>query len=182
MKTFLISLETQPRRRKQLVQDLERLGLEYEIFDAVNGYQLSDEELNRLCDLKELEKHKSWFSKGVMGCSLSHYSVYKRIIEQNLPYALVVEDDAKLPGNMAKVLNNIKPDLLENEVMLMYNQTGGGVCRISSQDCIKIDKTHTLYYPVFPTPLGSAVAYIITRKACEIMVACILPVRKPSDD
>jgi glycosyl transferase, family 25 len=182
MRTFLISLKSQPRRREKLLEDLERLKLDYELFDAINGYELSEQELTQLCDLEEIEKNKAWYSKGMIGCTLSHYYLYKRIIEENLPYALIIEDDAKLPSNFKDILSDIEKHLHQNEVVLLYYQSIRGICKLSTINTTSINRYLRLNYPLSPCNLSTTGAYIVTKKACEAMIKVILPVRKGPDD
>ena len=53
-------------------------------------------------------------TKGAVGCYLSHLNIYRHIVESQIPYALIFEDDCKFvddPSNFWKKINGIKiPD------------------------------------------------------------------------
>lgn len=182
IKTFLISLKKEPRRRSKITKDLSRLKLDYEIFDAVDGYLLPDNELARLCDLEEIKKNESWYSKGMIGCALSHYYLYKKIVELGLPYAFIIEDDARLPANISELLAHTEKHLMSNEVILFYYQSIRGVCEISAVNSIVLSRKNSINYPISPNKLSTTGAYIITREACLSMISAIQPIRKGPDD
>jgi GR25 family glycosyltransferase involved in LPS biosynthesis len=61
-------------------------------------------------------------TKGSIGCYLSHMNIYKDIIKNNDPFALIFEDDNLIRINKNdfwKILNNI--DIPENTDILLFN-------------------------------------------------------------
>ncbi len=80
--TFCISLLSNNDRCTKMAQRFKLLNLDATIFPAVsNTNELTDEFANYLCD-----KYKF--------CGQSHVNVWKHIVEKNLEYALILEDDA----------------------------------------------------------------------------------------
>ena len=110
-------------RRAKVVYDLERLGLDYSILNAVDGYSLTDKELKELCDVEEIKNKGAWFTKGLIGCCLSHYMLYKKIIAEDLPYAFIIEDDVKLSDNVRELLVKAVEFISKDEVILFYYQS-----------------------------------------------------------
>lgn len=45
MKTFVISLKRSERRRQFMIEQCNRLHLDYEIFDAIDGQLLTENEI-----------------------------------------------------------------------------------------------------------------------------------------
>jgi glycosyl transferase, family 25 len=180
MKTFLISLERQVERRQRLTRDLDSVKLDYEVFDAVDGYKLGEEEVERICHPDVLNKYKSFFTKGLIGACLSHFSIYQEIIKRGLPYAFIVEDDAKLPMNILTILNEIEKHLYTNELVLLYYQSAGQT-EISTSDTTNLLDNYSLMYPIRANVNGAG-AYIITKAACEALVKLIMPVHVGPDD
>ena len=43
-------------------------------------------------------------AKGAKGCFLSHYNIWKKIVSENMPYAIITEDDIN-PSDLKKFLN-----------------------------------------------------------------------------
>lgn len=92
---FVINLARAAERRADISARLHTAGVDFEIVDAVDGKKLdmnsiADRLTNALCrkfclpDLRPAE----------VGCFLSHYNLYKRIADEEIPAALILEDDA----------------------------------------------------------------------------------------
>lgn len=94
MKTFVINLEKEKARMASMGAQLSRLGVAYERIPAVYGKELTKEELRRCFSAFHSFCAMGYqMTLGAIGCSLSHLSVYRQMIEMNIPYALVFEDD-----------------------------------------------------------------------------------------
>ncbi|MCW5959746.1 MAG: glycosyltransferase family 25 protein [Pyrinomonadaceae bacterium] len=181
MKTFLISLERAKERRQKMTQTLDAFSMDYEIFDAVDGMAMSDSEIANYCDLEFLQENEYWFPRGMIGCCLSHYSVYVEIVKRNLDYAFIIEDDAKINHEIPALIEKCKNEIRSNEIILLYYQTSAKTLRISNNDKIALTNSHFLQYPFDPKPLTSTGAYIITQDACKNLIDYILPVSQPPD-
>ena len=73
--------------------------------------------LQAFIDLKEGRVlHRSLSSKGAIGCALSHFMLWKMMIDQNISSMIILEDDIKLPMNLAQnlqpIVQNLEFDML----------------------------------------------------------------------
>ena len=57
-------------------------------------------------------------TKGEIGCSLSHWNVWKIILEKQLEYALIIEDDAEFTEQFSEKIKLIPAYLEENDLIL----------------------------------------------------------------
>ena len=101
IKTYIINLPKDMDRRISVTKELSKITcLDPEFVDAVDGRELGKEKLGKLFDF---EKSKSYQSNdlalGEVGCTLSHYECYKRLLASDQGFALVVEDDVGFKGN-----------------------------------------------------------------------------------
>lgn len=105
-KIFVINLERSESRWKAMRVQLERLGLPYERFSAVDGREMSDEVLRRHYSAA-LNRRKYYvdLSRSEIACYISHLRVCERILSENLDYAIVLEDDILLKNSFALVPN-----------------------------------------------------------------------------
>jgi GR25 family glycosyltransferase involved in LPS biosynthesis len=101
-KIFVINLKSRKDRLRNIKKVLTKLKLDnnVEIFEAVNGKELPKEEINKLLSITSLDtlfnkstNHKDIRTKGAIGCYLSHYKIWQKIIENNLNNVLILEDD-----------------------------------------------------------------------------------------
>ncbi len=78
----VINLARRPDRLAQISAELNRAGLEFETQVAVDG---------------QLDGYESDFvSRGEIGCWKSHVNSMRRLVEKNVEYSLILEDDATL--------------------------------------------------------------------------------------
>ena len=98
---FVINLPTATERRLAVEKQLNTLGVNYEIVEGVFG---NDQRVNERYDdrLAVAERKKSLIT-GEKGCALAHALVYERMIKENIPLALIMEDDIVLPKNFLQI-------------------------------------------------------------------------------
>ncbi len=75
----------------------EDLKLDIERISAVKGSDLTEEEKQRIYDQKTNEtSYDSQLTDGELGCYLSHIKCWEKIVQDQLDFALILEDDAKI--------------------------------------------------------------------------------------
>lgn len=103
MQIFLINLDRRPDRLEQVKTQLEQLGLEFQRISAVDGKQLP-------ADYPLLQKERFLLEQkkpavmGEIGCAESHRLIWKQMIANNLPFALILEDDISLNPKLTAFL------------------------------------------------------------------------------
>ena len=103
-KIFVINLDRSVSRWGGMRAQLEKLGLPYERFSAIDGREMSDELLRRHYSA-ELNRRKYYvdLSRSEIACYISHLKVCEKILSENLDYAIVLEDDIVLKDTFALV-------------------------------------------------------------------------------
>uniref|UniRef100_A0A8D8E144 Glycosyltransferase 25 family member n=1 Tax=Culex pipiens TaxID=7175 RepID=A0A8D8E144_CULPI len=96
---YMINLERRPERRLKMVNNFDALGLEVEYFPAVDGKKLNDDVLREI-GVEFLPGytdpyHKRPMTMGEIGCFLSHYYIWERMVELGQEEVLVLEDDIR---------------------------------------------------------------------------------------
>jgi glycosyl transferase, family 25 len=132
------------------------------------------------CAISCDEAKAAYLSPGQIGCSLSHVAGYRRIVELDLPCALIVEDDCVLPQDICSLLAQLERRIRPGEVIQLYNWSLQA-SEFSTQDADHIGR-YSLYYPMLMSGLGAATAYIISREAAERIIRANDPVRVTADD
>ena len=124
--TYVINLERCKRKKKFISERLTEIGIHnFHLLKAVDATLFTDDYINNLEESKILKIYKDWIIKspehrGHFGCSLSHYNVLNKFINNhNEKYLLVFEDDCFIIDNfleeLLKILNehiNLDYDLL----------------------------------------------------------------------
>ena len=97
---FIISLSDAFDRRATICAALEARNLKYEICEAIDGRQGLNAALEAHIDRDGTPAvYGRPMSDTEYACALSHMSVYERILERDLPGAVVFEDDAILTSH-----------------------------------------------------------------------------------
>ncbi len=103
---FVISLPHAQDRRESISRQLEEQGLDFEFIDAVHGKSLTEEERDRV-NRPLLRHYRRPFSPNEVGCYLSHGLVYRKIAEERIPLAFVLEDDALIKTDLKRLFASI---------------------------------------------------------------------------
>lgn len=116
MHAFVINLAASTARREKMKEILDRQkSISYEFIPAVDGRVLSKEQLDSLFDIETAEqKCMRKILPGEIGCTLSHQKCFKEIIDRNMQYALVLEDDIEITAPLECVFPDIE-ELLATE-------------------------------------------------------------------
>lgn len=128
--TLVLSLPSDEARRRQSGEILDRYGLEFAFFDAVDGARLSD-------DVRELHydaamnarSFKRPLSSGEIACYLGHLQMWRHAARCGANAVLILEDDfcfVREPGEFLQALAGF--DLSDVIVKLDANAPAGA-CR-----------------------------------------------------
>ena len=178
MRAYVINLARSPDRRAHITAELRKTGLDYEIITAVDG---RDVDLHDATVIGPSLLAKNAFPAGTAGCALSHIRAYRRMVEDGLDEALILEDDVTLPADLAAVADAVASHLTGAEVALL-NYGSPDTCKISLEGSVYLPQSRLLALPIDVGQLVNAGAYVITREACLRMIERGLPVRANADD
>ena len=102
-KIFVINLDRSLDRWEQISGQLDGLSLSYERISAVEGTALPDfGQAFNISKFKLIARHDLTHREA--GCSLSHILIWEKILAEDIPHALVLEDDVVVEGPLAKFL------------------------------------------------------------------------------
>lgn len=174
---FIISLPKDAHRREHLERQLLQTNIPYDVIEAVNGAALPDEELAAAYDRrKAVRMFNRELSKGEIGCALSHVKIYRKMVEENIPYALILEDDASLldadlPATLAQLARTY-PAQTPVAVLLSH------VRRYDAHSRRPLDGRHAVYDAYRGV---CAHGYVVTRAAADILLKNLYPVHVVAD-
>lgn len=106
--TFVVNMEKDFEKRKSISLQLKKTKLlDWHIISACEGKRLSSEELKSYGFESFKTKYGSFGTLPAFGCSISHWQLYKKIVEENISVALILEDDALICEDTEKVASDI---------------------------------------------------------------------------
>lgn len=176
LRIFVINLARHAQRRAFMKMQLDALGLPYEIFDAIDGVALSPDFLKENHDAERARQlNRRDLSQGEIGCALSHLAIYKKMMAEDIPLALIFEDDALIGSQFPEVLERlIAQSNAEDETVMLLNHTQ----KYSGWSGRKIDRSHRLVPAV---NAYCAHAYLVTQAAARKLYATLHPVHAVAD-
>jgi len=101
MRTFLVNLERRPDRLAAMAAQLERLGIAFERFDAVDAKSVDPAELSVPF---AASGPLGTLSPGDKACTYSHIHLWRRIAQGSDSHAVILEDDILLADSAARFL------------------------------------------------------------------------------
>ena len=172
---YVVSLRSAVERRARCVEILGRLGISFEFFDAVEGAALSEAEIGAVYDAgRNAREYKRPLSRGEIGCSLSHYELWKRIAAGGSGGAVILEDDFEAAEKLPELLREICLAPLENFMVKLFalRPVGGPQVAVLSNG----------YRLVMPDRVpGQTLGYTVDRAAAAALAALVLPMSRPVD-
>ncbi|AMC12725.1 hypothetical protein RL73_03145 [Liberibacter crescens] len=102
---YVISLPRSVRRRERCFLLLSQFGLDFSFFDAIDGNNLTYDNISSIYDEKRNQKKfKRPLSFPELGCYISHINLWEKIANSDKPGAIVLEDDVEFVSEFMDVL------------------------------------------------------------------------------
>ena len=183
VKMYYINLDKNQKRNENMKSIIKKYGFSnYERVPAI--LTKSDEQVNLYKDqisekayqtLMENNKNRSrtrhsQLTNGAIGCFLSHMKIYKDIVDKNIPYAIIFEDDVGFELDNKKFwdcLSNI--DFPKDTDIVLLN------CIPHESKCVgneKLKKIHFFFGTWF---------YLITNQGAKKALKNLLPMNEQID-
>lgn len=105
IKITFINLDRRPDRFKSMVNNFKKNNINnYVRFKAIDGKNLIIDK-----NIEEMFKDNTFgWRRGVIGAALSHYTLWKELVNSKFDYYLIMEDDIILNDNFDVYLKDIK--------------------------------------------------------------------------
>ena len=101
MKIFLINLDKRTDRLAFVQNQLDAIQLPFERIAAVYGADLTVEQQALFDQKRFVLEQKKAAVPGEIGCAMSHRGIWQQMVQQQLPYALILEDDIHINSKLA---------------------------------------------------------------------------------
>ena len=167
----VVNLKRRSDRKAKVEQLLKDNNIpSWDIFEAVDG-----KELKPTLELKTLFQGNDFNSRrGFIGCALSHYKLWKQLIDdKENQYYIVFEDDIKVSSNFSSKIKELQLDLHKFECLFIgYTIFENKRKEVSEEytkenDKILISKLNTNLY------MGGTFAYSVNKKGAQKLVKYI---------
>lgn len=103
---YVINMDTSVERWATTHARLQEIGLEAERFPATVGKLLGEQELSQWYDKKRnASDHHRPQTLGEIGCYISHYRVWQKVVDDQIPFCIVLEDDIIISQQLKTIIN-----------------------------------------------------------------------------
>lgn len=199
VKCFVINLKKDIDRLEHISNELNKLGLDYEVLEASYGKELDAAFINQcrqedelLFNLKGNVKVKllGKLSLSEIGCALSHLRAYQHVIDCGLDKALIVEDDICLKPQLKLALDNL--DKIKDPWDVVQFSLHKGIKNLWGaknyyfadglyfrREGMRNDYLDARFNA--RRIIGTTACYVVTKEACQKLINLGYPIRMPSD-
>lgn len=180
MKKYLISLDKDSYRRELFFTQPNTQ--DFEIFSAINTMNLDLSELDHHFNTVQfLQHYQRNVTKGEIGCTLSHFAVYQKIVDDKQiaenDYALICEDDALFASDFQQGFSTLLAENIKSDMLLL------GQSKIEDFNHIELEINYPTTFSFLQKKLGNialcypyknyfagTVAYLIKKSAARKLV------------
>ncbi len=176
-KIYVINLERSKDRRANVISQFKKWGItSYEFVPGLDASLYSKQELQGFLDKERLVKS---LPDGMIGCCMGHVAALRKVSSQDaVDYALIMEDDFIIKGDILNVIRNLDANILNAGPILLYGTLRS---EISLKEIQPLDKEHSVYEFQAPFEIYSAVGYLVNKKIAANLVQVMFPIRDCSD-
>ncbi len=121
---FVINLPESTDRKAFMKTQCEGMGISPIFIDAVYGKDLTKSEISQYCNQKAKQLFGRELLLGEIGCALSHKKIYQKMIDDNIPYAVILEDDAVVKEGFNEVVSLVCKNNLSWHIILLGHYRG----------------------------------------------------------
>ncbi len=162
---------------------VRKLNLSATIITAVDGTRLTSEDRARYNSRSARRVYGCDMTDSEIACYLSHLSIYRLMLEKQIPVALILEDDISCAEDLRSIVDNLVSQTNGNWQVLRLQSTKRSVAEPSSerttgQSVAKVG-SHEIYR--LRTSVLGGCAYLIRLQAAASMLARSRRINMPID-
>lgn len=164
MQIQVISLTTALERRKHIQNEFGKQEISFDFFDA-----LTPNLALPLAEKMALNFHCDRITKGELACFMSHVTLWKKMVDENIPYMAIFEDDIFLSENATELLSS--SDWINEKWNIIKTEAFANKVVVGNVD--KVENLAREIAPLKSKNLGTA-GYILSIKGAKSYLEYIL--------
>ena len=174
IKSYLINLDKDSERLDFFATNFKKLGLEFERVSATDGRTFSEEDFQTFMRARP-RNNKSWM-RGQMGCFLSHYRTWEKIVQGNDRFYAVFEDDVHISDDLKQLLGD--DNWIPDNVDIIRLETSTNRMRLTSQPLLTYAQRKM--YGIKSTSWCTG-GYLISKRTAQQLLDLPVKYHQPSD-
>ena len=178
IRTFVINLARSKDRRKNIQKHLDTIGLPFELIEAVDGNNLTQDYIDSNFDLEKSGKKWIPMNQYQISIVLSHRKIFEKMIKENIQEDLVLEDDAIISKDYVELLKTRKNWIpQDSDVVLLGHRVSSW---INHQKTFKINSKYTIG-KMYLIAAGAHGYYITLKGVSKLLKKMKQKIIKPAD-
>ena len=187
MKIFVTNLKGFDERKNWIINHFKKHNLDFEFIDCIDGRIWNEDDVKERVSenlFKLYKNNPSWLTNGAIAATQTHIeNIYKRIVSENIEFALCCEDDILLCKDFKNKLLEIEKKLKEINFegvallhYIFYQKT-----QISNLKQIPVNDSIQILELGKNQKIGSGAAYIISKRTAQTIIGNQSPIRIIAD-
>ncbi len=160
MQVYVINLERNPERLEFIGQRLESLEINFVRVDAIDGYALDKEYIEKF---RENSKRPTGWKEGQIGCFLSHRKAWQAIIDGEAEYGVVLEDDLHIAASLKSLISDLSWIPKDADIIRLESTTNW-------VKLTKLGQVHNREICLVNNDTWGAGAYILSKKIAQFLL------------
>ena len=151
-------------RFNYISQQLEHQNLSFKRIPGVDIKERQDLKNKYYSKVRNKLDYHTPLTDGEIGCYIAHRNAWKAILDDNIDFGLVLEDDAYLKENLKLILDNLHNTKSDWDILKLADLS------TSSRKGTNIEKFQKFDIQSYYKPPTLCIAEVITRKGAKILL------------
>jgi glycosyl transferase family 25 len=157
---------------------MHELDIAFTFIDAIDGERLTASQLSSYSEWRSTLVTGRGLTLGEVGCALSHLASYERMVRENIPELLILEDDSAPKPELIEMLASTRLLPADRDVVTLHS-TFSSARPVPISDSPLVGESFVCRYERHSF---GTVGYLVTLRAAKRLLRVGLPVRRPADD
>ena len=151
-------------RFNYISQQLEQQNLSFKRIPGVDVKERQDLKNKYYSKVRNKLDYHTPLTDGEIGCYIAHRNAWKAILDDNIDFGLVLEDDAYLKENLKLILDNLHNSKSDWDILKLADLS------TSPRKGTNIEKFQKFDIQSYYKPPTLCIAEVITRKGAKILL------------
>ena len=161
---YVINMSSSSDRFNYISQQLEQQNLSFKRIPGVDVKERQDLKNKYYSKVRNKLDYHTPLTDGEIGCYIAHRNAWKAIIDDNIDFGLVLEDDAYLKENLKLILDNLHNTKSDWDILKLADLS------TSPRKGTNIEKFQKFDIQSYYKPPTLCIAEVITRKGAKILL------------
>ncbi|SEK68753.1 glycosyl transferase, family 25 [Colwellia chukchiensis] len=142
---YVVNLDAAPARMSTMAAQLNTLGIAYQRITAVNGLDLSAQEIASSYSKTLNRQHFRYnLSLGEIGCYMSHRKIWQLMLDEGIEFAVVLEDDLVIKDKFRQLFAQIDTLKQFDLIKLADNRNYPAAQKLGLANDLQLVNYHTI--------------------------------------